>query len=101
MPATGVLQMYLQEEYQCKGKYKGYKHQHPFGKHKSILCHNACALVVGGFREKETNQSSAATIHICSRFTEIVLIGVVQRHLLKRGLGLFGLEVNGQITIHK
>ena len=44
---------------------------------------------------------STATIHICNRFAESVLIGVIQGHLLKLRLGLFRLEVNGQITIHK
>ena len=44
---------------------------------------------------------STATFHICSRFAESVLIGVIQGHLLKLRLGLFRLEVNGQITIHK
>jgi hypothetical protein len=48
--------MYLQEKYQCQGKYYGYKHQHPSGKHESFLSHIACLLVAVGYREKETNQ---------------------------------------------
>jgi hypothetical protein len=108
MSTSDVLQIYLQEKYQCQGKYNGHKHQRPSGKYESSLSHNTCALVAGGFREKKRTGDlqnrlfkSAATIHICSRFAERVLIGVIQGHLLKRYLGLFRLEVNGQVTIHK
>ena len=85
MPTTDVLQMYLQEEYQCQGKYKGYKHQHPSGKHKSILCHNACALVVGGFREKETNQCSVTMELLPQISRHDPYLQQVYRHRADRG----------------
>ena len=49
MPTSDVLQMYLQENYQCQGKYKGYKHQYPFGKHKSYLSHEYSAPMAGKY----------------------------------------------------
>ena len=58
MPTSDVLQMYLQEKYQCQGKYNGYKHQHPSGKNESFLSHNTCGIVAVGYRKKETNQCS-------------------------------------------
>jgi len=56
MPSSDVLEMYLQEKYQCQRKYNGCKHQHPSGNHESFLSHNACALIAVGLREKEVNQ---------------------------------------------
>jgi hypothetical protein len=51
--------MYLQEKHQYQGKYNGYKHQHPSGKHERLLSHNACDPAAVGFRKKVTKQCSA------------------------------------------